>query len=90
MAIELMGGLPSAEHTVLPLLNLGQAKSTDSFSVTTDSQSGRSDCKNCQVESGGSDFYGKLQKKSNFIAESKSEELKKAALKAQQEAQELT
>jgi hypothetical protein len=36
---ELMGGLPSAEHTVPPILNLGQVKSTDSFSATTDTAS---------------------------------------------------
>lgn len=90
---ELMGGLPSAEHTVPPILNLGQVKSTDSFSVTTDTASLAdltAKISKLKAEVQTSMEISEAAEEEQFHLGKRAEELKKAALKAQQEAQELT
>ena len=90
---ELMGGLPSAEHTVPPILNLGQVKSTDSFSVTTDTASLAdltAKIAKLKAEVQTSMEISEAAEEEQFHLGKRAEELKKAALKAQQEAQELT
>lgn len=90
---DLMGGSASAEHTVPPILNLGQVKSTDSFSAATDTTSLAdltAKIVKLKAEVEASVEISEAADEEQFHLGKRAEELKKAALKAQQEAQELS